>query len=157
MRLSLQTWTDNAILRAISTPVKTNELHKYRVLAEAMLAYVRNPKNGGIGLAAPQVGVNKRIIVVGLAKDREDESYPLVIMVNPVLTKKSTETSIDEEWCLSLPGIKWDVERPHTIEVEWLDIRGKKMRKTVTGLGAKVVQHEIDHIDGILISDKFLK
>ena len=62
-----------------------------------MLAYVRNPKNGGIGLAAPQVGVNKRIIVVGLAKDREDESYPLVIMVNPVLTKKSTETSIDEE------------------------------------------------------------
>lgn len=62
-----------------------------------MLAYVKNPKNGGIGLAAPQVGVNKRIIVVGLAKDREDESYPLVIMVNPVLTKKSTETSIDEE------------------------------------------------------------
>lgn len=157
MRLSLQTWIDNPILRAISTPVKAAELHKYRVLAETMLAYVKNPKNGWIGLAAPQVGVNKRIIVVGLAKDREDETYPLIIMINPVLTKKSVETSIDEEWCLSLPGIKWDVERPSTIEVEWVDIRGKKMRKTVTGLGAKVVQHEIDHIDGILISDKFLK
>ncbi len=62
-----------------------------------MLAYVKNPKHGGIGLAAPQVRVNKRIIVVGLAKDRDDESYPLVLMINPAITKKSTETSVEEE------------------------------------------------------------
>lgn len=62
-----------------------------------MLSYVKNPKHGGIGLAAPQVGVNKRMIVVGLAKDRDDESYPLILMINPVITKKSAETSIDEE------------------------------------------------------------
>jgi peptide deformylase len=71
-----------------------------------MLAYVKNPKNGGIGLAAPQIGVNKRIIVVAFLQNRDDDSYPLVIMVNPVITKKSIETTIDEEGCLSLPGIK---------------------------------------------------
>lgn len=64
MKLSLQTGTDNPLLRAISPLVKTHELHTYKPLADAMLLYVKNPKNGGIGLAAPQVGVNKRIIVV---------------------------------------------------------------------------------------------
>ncbi len=157
MRLSIETWADNTILRTVSTPLKDQELHKYRVLGESMLAYVKNPKHGGIGLAAPQVGVNKRIIVVGLAKDRDDESYPLVLMINPAITKKSTETSVEEEWCLSLPGLRGNVVRPSTIEVEWIDLKGKKMKKTVTWLGAKVVQHEVDHLDGVLISDKFLK
>lgn len=78
-------------------------------------------------------------------------------MVNPIITKKSEETSVDEEGCLSLPGLRGDVRRPATIEVEWIDIRGKKMRRKLSGLAAKVVQHEVDHLDGILISDKFLK
>ncbi len=157
MKLSLETWIDNKILRTVSTPLKIHELHAYRVLGEAMLAYVKNPKHGWIWLAAPQVGTNKRIIIVGLAKDRDDESYPLVLMINPVIIKKSTEMTIDEEWCLSLPWLKGNIARPHTVDVEWLDIKGRKMRKTITGLGAKVVQHEIDHLDWVLISDKFLK
>jgi peptide deformylase len=68
-----------------------------------MLAYVKNPKNGGIGLAAPQVGVNKRIIIAGLPKKHDDESYPTIVMINPVILKKSPDTSVDEEGCLSLP------------------------------------------------------
>ena len=157
MRLVIQTWTDNDILRKVSAPVKPAELHTYRVLWESMLDYIDNPKNKGIGLAAPQVGVNKRIAVVGLPIKQDDEDYPLVLMINPVITNRSKETEIGEEGCLSLPDLRWEVERSLWIDVEWIDIRGRKIKKHITGFGAKVVQHEIDHLDGILISDKFVQ
>lgn len=70
---------------------------------------------------------------------------------------KSDEKDIDEEWCLSLPGITGKIERPTSIEVEWIDIKWRKMKRKITGFGARVIQHEVDHLDGILISDKFLK
>lgn len=88
MKLTVQTGQDNPILRAKSTPVKTTELHLYRPLSDAMLAYIKNPKHKGIGLAAPQVGVNKRIIVVGLPNKRDDEKYSIILMINPTITKK---------------------------------------------------------------------
>ncbi len=78
-------------------------------------------------------------------------------MINPVILKKSTETDKDEEGCLSLPGLVGDIQRSISVDVEWLDIKGKKMKKHITGYGARVVQHEVDHLDGIMISDKFLK
>jgi peptide deformylase len=157
MKLSIETWADNTILRTVSKPIKLQELHTYRVLSESMLVYVKNPKNGGIGLAAPQVWVNKRIIIAGLPKKHDDESYPTIVMINPVILKKSPDTSVDEEGCLSLPWLRGNVLRSNSIEVEWNDIKGKKIRKIITGFGARVVQHEVDHLDGILISDKFLK
>jgi len=157
MKLSIQTWKDNSILRTPSTPVKNQELHSYRVLAESMLAYIKNPKHGWIGLAAPQVGINKRIIIVGLPEKKDDETYPIIVMINPVITKKSAEKAHDEEWCLSLPGLLGQVERSTEIEVEWIDIKGKKMKKNIKWYGARVVQHEIDHLDGVMICDKFLK
>jgi peptide deformylase len=122
-----------------------------------MLAYIKNPKHGGIGLAAPQVGVNKRIIVVGLPEKKDDEKYSIILMINPVITKKWSETSRDEEWCLSLPGLLGQVERATTIDVEWVDIKGKKMKKSIKGYGARVLQHEVDHLDWVMICDKFLK
>lgn len=157
MRLTIEQWSDNPILRAVSSPIKSTELHKYRTLGESMLTYIKNPKHNGIGLAAPQVGANKRMVVVGLPKGQDDEEYPILLMVNPVITKKSAETEVGEEGCLSLPNLRWNVSRSLWIEAEWLDIKGKKMKKLITGFGAKVIQHEIDHLDGILISDKFLK
>lgn len=157
MRLTIQTWSENPILRAVSTPIKSTELHKYRVLGESMLTYIKNPKHNGIGLAAPQVGVNKRMIVVGLPKGQDDEEYPLILMINPKITQKSSETEVGEEGCLSLPNLRGNVVRSLWVEAEWLDIKGKKMKKMITGFGAKVIQHEIDHLDGVLISDKFLK
>jgi peptide deformylase len=80
-----------------------------------------------------------------------------MLMINPSITKKSDEKNIDEEGCLSLPGLMGKVERSREIEVEWLDIKGKKMKKTISGYGARVVQHEVDHLDGVMICDKFLK
>ncbi len=157
MNLSIQTWTDNPILRTVAKPLKSTELHAHRVLSETMLNYIKNPKHHGIWLAAPQVGISKRIIIVWLPVKRDDDSYPITVMINPVILSKSTETDIDEEWCLSLPGVTGDVERPIAVEVEWIDIKGRKMKKKIVGFGARVIQHEVDHLDGILISDKFLK
>ena len=157
MRLTIETWTENQILRTLSAWVKPQELHLYRVLAESMLNYIKNPKHKGIGLAAPQVGTNKRIIVVWLPQNRDDENYPIILMINPVILEKSPETDIDEEWCLSLPGLLGNVLRSKTIDMEWIDLKGKKMKKKIAGYGARVVQHEIDHLDGVLICDKFLK
>lgn len=157
MKLTIQTWKDNPILRTKSAPVKPTELHAFRVLGESMLAYIKNPKHKGIGLAAPQVGVNKRIVVVGLPKEKDDETYPIILMLNPIITAKSKETHIDEEGCLSLPGLVGNVERSTSIEIEWIDLKGKKMKKNISWYGAKVIQHEVDHLDGIMICDKFLK
>ncbi len=157
MNLSIQTWTENPMLRAVAKPVKTTELHTFRPLVETMLAYIKNPKNHGIWLAAPQIGVSKRIIIVWLPQGRDDEDYSIIAMINPIIVSKSTERDIDEEGCLSLPGITGKVERSTAIEVEWIDIKGRKMKKKIAGFGARVVQHEVDHLDGILISDKFLK
>lgn len=157
MRLTIETWTDNSILRAVSNPIKTTELHKYRVLGESMLTYIKNPKNNGIGLAAPQVGTNKRMVVVWLPQGQDDEEYPIVLMVNPTILRKSAETEVGEEGCLSLPNVRGNVARSLWVEAQWLDIKGKKIKKMITGFGAKVIQHEIDHLDGVLISDKFLK
>lgn len=157
MKLTIQTGKDNTILRTVSTPVKLQELHSYRVLGESMLAYIKNPKHGWIGLAAPQVGVNKRIIIVGLPEKKDDEKYPIILMINPVISKKWWELARDEEWCLSLPGLLGKVERATSIDVEWIDIKGRKMKKNITGYGARVIQHEVDHLDGVMICDKFLK
>jgi peptide deformylase len=90
-------------LRAIAKPIKTTELHTHKALSDAMLAYIKKPKHHGIGLAAPQVGISKRLIIVGLPLDREDETYPIIAMINPVILSKSPEMAIDEEGCLSLP------------------------------------------------------
>lgn len=157
MKLTIETGDNNPTLRAVAKPVKSTDFAANRILAEAMLTYIKNPKNKGIGLAAPQVGVSKRMVVVGLPKTRDDESYPITLMVNPTITAVSKEKDIDEEGCLSLPGLTGKVERSIAIEVEWYDIKGKKMKKRIIGYGARVVQHEVDHLDGILISDKFLK
>ena len=78
-------------------------------------------------------------------------------MINPTIVGKSPDTEVGEEGCLSLPNLRGNVSRSLWVEAEWLDIKGKKMKKMITGFGAKVIQHEIDHLDGVLISDKFLK
>lgn len=157
MKLSLETGDQNPVLRATAKEVKPTEFSKYRVLGDTMLMYIKNPKHKGIGLAAPQVGVSKRIIVVGLPKKHDDENFPITLMINPVILSKSPETDIDEEGCLSLPGLTGKVQRSTSVEVEWYDNKGKKMKKNIVGYGARVIQHEVDHLDGILISDKFLK
>ena len=103
-------------------------------------------KNKGIGLAAPQVGVLKRVIVVAtdLAGNRIFE------VINPRIIEKSKEKEVDEEGCLSFPGIFLKIKRAKEIKVEGLDIKGRRMRFVAKGLLARVFQHEIDHLDGVL-------
>ena len=107
-------------------------------------------KNQGIGLAAPQVGVSKRIIIVAtdLAGQRIFE------MINPKIIKRSKETAVGEEGCLSFPGIFLKIKRAKEVEVEGLDIKGRKINLKAKDLLARVFQHEIDHLDGILFFNR---
>lgn len=107
-------------------------------------------KGQGIGLAAPQVGVLKRVIVV----QTDLGGQRILALVNPKIIKKSFETEVSEEGCLSFPGIFLEIKRAKEVEVEGLDIKGKKIKLEAKGLLARVFQHEIDHLDGILFIGK---
>lgn len=154
MSLQIEIGANNTILRNISKNVQTNELKQYTKLGKEMLKYIKDPKNGWVGLAAPQIGVNKRIIVVSLIDDREDEMQRYHIMINPLILEQSDETNIDSEWCLSLPWIKWEVKRSSNLKVQFLDEKGKENTLILNNLAARIVLHEIDHLDGILFIDK---
>lgn len=155
-KLKIQTWEENEILRTVSEVIKSHELKNYRSLAEEMVKHIKNPDNGWVGLAAPQVWVNKRLIVVSLMRDYEDENFRTIAMVNPEIIEKSTEKCSDKEWCLSVPGETWAVERWTWVRVSFLDIEGKKYSLRLENLAARIVQHEIDHLDGVLFTDKVI-
>jgi peptide deformylase len=105
----------------------------------------------GIGLAAPQVGALKRVIVLDI--DREDTKTGPLFMANPEIVEASDEDVIYEEGCLSVPDHYSDVARPSTVRVRYLDRDGKKQELDCEGLLATCVQHEIDHLDGVLFID----
>lgn len=110
----------------------------------------------GIGLAAPQVGVSKRLVVIAsVAEDEEGEKLcPPLVLVNPRITRLSHERVPYEEGCLSVPGITEVVERPRVIHFEYTDLEGRHVERDAEGLLARVVQHELDHLDGILFVDR---
>jgi peptide deformylase len=105
----------------------------------------------GIGLAAPQIGISKRLIVMDCAKD--DNPPEIWKMINPEIISRSEETTKMEEGCLSIPGYNGDVTRPAEVRVRYMDIEGNSQEMTATGLLAACVQHEIDHLDGVLFID----
>ncbi len=156
-KLKIETGDDNEILRSISSPIRNDEIRKYKWLAEDMLKHIKNPDNGGIWLAAPQVGVNKRLIVVSLMRDYDDEEYRTIAMLNPEIIEHSEDIYSEKEWCLSVPGESGWVMRWMTIKVAFLDPDGKKYVMKLTHLAARIVQHEIDHLDGILFTDKIIE
>ena len=106
----------------------------------------------GIGLAAPQVGVSQRLLVMDCVKEEGAEPRPLVL-VNPSVTWASDERSVHEEGCLSIPDQYADVERPASVTVAWTDLDGNARKETFHELWATCVQHEIDHLDGKLFID----
>ena len=121
-----------------------------RALADDMLETMYAAP--GIGLAAPQVGIGRRLIVLDCIKEEGAEPRPLA-MFNPVVAESSDERNVYEEGCLSIPEIYADVERPAEVTVEWMDRDGAAQRETFDGLWATCVQHEIDHLDGKLFID----
>ncbi len=109
----------------------------------------------GIGLAAVQIGILKRLIVIDISKEKEKKN-PL-FLINPKINFKSTKTSVYEEGCLSLPGYFAEIERPAECNISYLDYNGKKKDLEASGLLATCIQHEIDHLDGILFIDYLSK
>ncbi|MFA6536855.1 MAG: peptide deformylase [Patescibacteria group bacterium] len=134
------------ILRQKAQTLTTKEIHEknfpqfLRDMTETMLA------KDGIGLAAPQINVSSRVIVVNTKEG-------ILPFINPVITHKSWKKQTDEEGCLSVPGIYGNVRRPYQIDLQALDSDGHEIKLTAKGLFARVIQHEIDHLDGILFID----
>jgi peptide deformylase len=114
-----------------------------RDMFETMYAY------NGIGLAANQVGINKRIVVVDVSSKEERKVLPIAL-INPQIVNYSKKKQVAEEGCLSFPGFFEKVVRSLSVEVEYYDINGKRQRIIAEGLLARVLQHEIDHINGIV-------
>jgi peptide deformylase len=112
-------------------------------------------KEDGVGLAAPQIGESKRIIVVNLCSSRsqKEQNKPLVF-INPKIIKKSKQTEIDEEGCLSVPGVFLKIKRAKRVEVFTKDLEGNELEIKAEGLSARILQHEIDHLDGILFFER---
>ncbi len=123
-----------------------------RKLMNEMLATMYDAP--GIGLAAIQVGVLKRVVVIDLSKD--EKKNPL-FLINPEIVHKSKNTSIYEEGCLSLPGQFAEIERPAECVLQYVDYNGKKKELKAKGLLATCIQHEVDHLDGILFIDYLSK
>ena len=109
----------------------------------------------GIGLAAVQIGILKRIIVIDISKDKEKKD-PL-FLINPEITFKSKNTSVYEEGCLSLPGHFAEIERPAECHLNYIDYYGKQKSLQAKGILATCVQHEVDHLDGVLFIDYLSK
>ena len=141
----------NKILRQVSKPVAKVGKEEQQLMDD-MVETMYHAR--GIGLAAIQIGVPKRIIVMDISKEQEKKP---MFFVNPIIKKKHTEKSIYEEGCLSVPNYFAEIDRPKECEVEFLDYDGKKTTLKAEGLFATCIQHEMDHLEGILFIDYLSK
>ena len=140
------------ILREKSEPLEKVD-DELRALLDDMLETMYAAP--GIGLAAVQVGVLKRLIVIDISKDKEKKN-PL-FLVNPEITFKSKKTSTYEEGCLSLPGHFAEIERPSECQVKFIDYNGQDKELRAEGLLSTCIQHEVDHLNGVLFIDYLSK
>lgn len=138
----------DARLRAVADPVVEVD-DEIKTLSKDMLETMYAAP--GIGLAAPQIGVMKRVVVMDLAK--EDEEPAPLVMINPEILKFSEETAVTEEGCLSIPELYYDVERPAEVRVRYTNLDGEAVELDAKDRLAVCVQHELDHLDGVLYID----
>ena len=136
------------LLRRAARPVADADTDEVRALIPRMLASMYHAP--GIGLAAPQVGVSLRLAVIDLQRDEQRQP---IVLINPEIVAHGTEIEPHEEGCLSLPGQYADVVRPREVTVRYLDEAGARQEVAADGLLARCLQHEIDHLDGILFVD----
>lgn len=136
------------VLRRVSEPVAQIDAEVRRLAADMLDTMYDAP---GIGLAAIQIGVPRRVVTLDLAK-KDEERSPLVL-VNPEITWASEERRVYEEGCLSIPEYYEEVERPDRIRVRYTTLEGEIVEREADGLFATCVQHEIDHLNGVLFID----
>ena len=142
----------NKLLRQISVTVEKVGDEERKLMDDMLDTMYAAP---GIGLAAIQIGIPKRIIVMDIGRDKEKKEP--MYFVNPVIKNKNSEKAIYEEGCLSVPDQFAEIERPSKCEVEYLDYNGKKQLLKADGLLATCIQHEMDHLEGILFIDYLSK
>ena len=130
------------VLKEVCAPVEKIDKDLRKLLDDMAVTMY---ESDGVGLAAPQIGVSTRIVVI-------DVGEGLCELINPVITFREG-TATDTEGCLSVPGIYGEVERAAKVKVEFLNRRGKKQHLTATGLLARCIQHELDHLEGQLFID----
>jgi peptide deformylase len=106
----------------------------------------------GVGLAAPQVGLHKQLIVID--SEPENPAVPPLILINPEIKGRGKVLTKDQEGCLSVPGVYMDVERPDTVEISYKDENGRPRQLKADGFLARVIQHEMDHLNGVLFVDR---
>jgi peptide deformylase len=144
-------------LKVISTPVETVD-DALRTLIDDMLETMYDAP--GIGLAAVQVGVAKRLLVIDLQEKDEETGETIrepLVFINPEILEESEESTIYNEGCLSVPDQYADVERPSVVKAKWLDRDGNAHLETIDGMLATCLQHEMDHLEGILFIDHLSK
>jgi len=137
------------LLKLKARPVERIDDEIRRLMDDMLETMYRAP---GIGLAAPQIGVSLRVVVIDLAK--KDEPPAPMRLVNPEITWRSEEQVVMEEGCLSLPEQFAEVTRPAAVKVRFLDERGEEREIAADGMLARCLQHEVDHLDGILFVDR---
>jgi peptide deformylase len=138
----------DSVLRKQAKPVERVD-EQLRKLMDDMLATMYDAP--GIGLAAPQIGISRRLIVMDPAKE-DAPSTPLV-MVNPEILERSDELRLHDEGCLSIPDFTAEIERPARTRVSYLNRAGKPQEMELEGIWSTLVQHEIDHLNGVLFID----
>lgn len=154
-KLDILTFPD-ARLRRVSEPI-ISVTHDDRELIRLMFDAMEEA--GGLGLAAPQVGINKRIVIVDVTPldayegQQDGVSHGRLALVNPSFTAQGGEAAW-REGCLSVPGVEADVIRPAVIDLHALDEEGEPIELKASGLLAACIQHEIDHLDGVLFVDR---
>lgn len=149
MTMQVETGTKNQVLRTVSKPVRqvTKELRRFALdMVKTMEA------EQGVGLAAPQVGRNIRLIICKLNPGGKNEV--IIPMVNPTVLEESDIREEGEEGCLSLPGVWGKVERAKSVLLRYTNLKGKEQTLELNDFNARIVQHEIDHLDGVLFVDR---
>lgn len=152
----LQLWANNPILRSVAEKVETidSEIQDFCHILQELLR-----EHEGVWLAAPQVGRSQRIIATTQRKKAKRWSGKVIgeiVMINPVIIEQSEKQHVSEEACLSLPWLQWDVYRYSRIQVEYYTSDWKKHNKKFHDFDAVIIQHEIDHLDGVLFIDKLI-
>lgn len=121
-----------------------------RLLAKRMLLTANDPERAGVGIAAPQVGISRRLFLVQRF-DKDDK--PFEVMINPVVMSVSDSICDRIEGCLSIPVIRQNVSRPYSLVLKYKNLEGKRVTEKIEGFTARIVQHELDHLNGILFTD----
>ncbi|MAN76280.1 peptide deformylase [Pelagibacterium flavum] len=137
------------LLRKVAEPVEAFDEDLQKTVDDMFETMYDAP---GIGLAGPQIGYMKRVVVIDLA-DEENPDSGKIAMVNPEIVGLSEQTAVSEEGCLSIPELYYEVERPAEVTVKYFTPQGEEITRHATGRLAVCMQHEIDHLDGVLYID----